>query len=87
MNTIRLQVAAWRNGRMLLDQRLCRVRIDDQPWRDAKTADFDTALRWLMDNNFSFDAKRDDAPVSVGSVRVTYVYRSAQGAEQEAITQ
>lgn len=81
MNTIRLQVAAWRNGRMLLDKRLTRVRIDDGPWRPATTPDFETAIRWLMDNDWSFEGKHHHPAVSVGSVTVDYVYRSPEGEE------
>ncbi len=77
MKTIRLETTALRSGRLVFDQQLKRVRIDNTSWRPARTADFNTAIRWLIANNFSYEGKHQEpAALFHGSVTVTYTYHA-----------
>lgn len=74
MRCVVLEVQGYSRGCQFLDKRISRVRVDDNPWRDAKDDDFDAALDWLMKQDFKFEG-RTGTVTTMGTDKVLYFYR------------
>jgi len=75
--TIRLNVHAYKSGRMLLNKRLDRVRIGDQPERPARGT-YEQALTYLMAHGYELDRHHTHPRTHMGTVTVTYVFRQEE---------
>ena len=49
-----LEATGYARGRQFVDGKLSRVRVGDGAWRDAKSSDLDAAIKWLMEQEYSF---------------------------------
>lgn len=76
-HTIRLDVNAYKSGRMLLNKRLDRVRIGDQPARPARGT-YEEALAYLMAHGYELDRHHTRPRTHMGTVTVTYIFRKEE---------
>jgi hypothetical protein len=71
---IALEVIGYARGRQVLNKRLSRVRVGDEPYREPKTTDFEVTLGWLRGHGYEL-VEMAGPDTHMGTVEITYVYR------------
>jgi hypothetical protein len=78
-----LKTRGFARGRQVLDQEIIKVREDDGRYRDAKSSDFDAAIKWLQSRGFVLKEKARPRQ-HVGTIEVTYIYEKTTAGQQVA---
>lgn len=72
-NTIAIWVEAYRKGYCLVGAKIVKVRVELEDPRPPKDDDFDTALRWLAENDY-VPLSQSIIDTSRGQTRVRQLY-------------
>jgi len=66
-------------GKVILEQRLTRVRWGDEAWRDSKSDDFNKGVTWMMNNGYVLSQFVPPSYME-GTCVARYIYVREEGA-------
>jgi len=85
-NRIVIKTTGIRSGRMTIDEKIVKVRIDDESYRNPTDDNLNKAILWIMGKGFELEKKV--APRrGYGTIETTYIYVKPQLTKTESMVQ
>ena len=85
-NRIVIKTTGIRSGRMTIDEKIVKVRIDDESYRNPTDDNLNKAILWIMNKGFELE-KKVAPKTGYGTIETTYIYVKPQLTKTESMVQ